>query len=193
MPTRSETQTVTASFGAALAGLALAPAAEGAVADLSFSPTSAAFPVGLPPETIQASGGGFTGIFYASNTSSYQRFGVNTAYPGSGFAGFRPATATPTVSAGDGFTGVIYGPGTLVGTFDIGFLTTGGAVGWLRVAFAGIDGPITFLDGAIETEAGTPITVGDSAVVPLPATLPLAGLSLLALGAVGLRRKRAAA
>ncbi len=193
MPSRSETQsvpqTVTASFGAALAGLAFAPAAEAAVADLAFTPATVSFGVGVPPATILASGGGFAGSFYASNTASYQVFGVNPSYPGSGFVGFRPATATPTISPGDGFTGLIYGPGTLVGTFDIGFLTTGGAVGWLRVAFAGIDGPVTFLDGAIETAAGTPITVGDSAVVPLPATLPLAGL---ALGAVGLRRKRAA-
>lgn len=75
-----------------------------------------------------------------------------------------------------------------------GFITDANLAGWLRVTLDGDAGEVTY-EGAIGT-MGERIRVGSFAApditpVPLPGALPLAGLGLVALGAVGLRRKRA--
>lgn len=63
--------------------------------------------------------------------------------------------------------------------------------GWLRLVFDPVDQEVQLIDWAYESVADTAIAAGDTTSVPLPATLPLAGLGVLALGAVGLRRRRA--
>jgi hypothetical protein len=99
----------------------------------------------------------------------------------------RFAQSSSFISPGDSFSGASAGTGTV--TF--GFLTRAGNVGWLQVDFGGQGNPVQYLAGAWE-DAGNRIHVGGAEEVPLPGTLALAGLGLLAMGAAGRRKRKAA-
>lgn len=187
-------------FGAALAGLSATPAAA-EVVPLTFLPSS------LPFGTTR-----FIAL-YTSETSlrnvgrirAYNRTGVTSfgapnatrTFAANDGSGFRLAPSGSPVTTGQAFF-IMFGafnplpalrnPGSTTLTF--GILTGDGDPGWIRMTMQD-QGPISY-EGAIEV-GGTTITSGSLVSdVPLPATLPLAGLGVLALGAAGLRRRRRA-
>ena len=98
-----------------------------------------------------------------------------------------------TASAGEilntstfvGDTGSWSNSTTATGTVYMGFRTLGGQVGWFATNLGGSQGAMVYTEGQAGT-AGESVTVGASAI-PEPGS---AGLALLALGAVGLRRRR---
>lgn len=191
---------VAAGFGAALA--VPAASAEAAVIDLSFSQGSVAYTangVGNLAATVTLTGPGFTATFGQFNNSVGQ--GLNSASVGA--LSFRYYTQTQaTVTTGQTFS--IYftanstgGYGAVTGTATVAFRTAANQLGWIRLNFGlGLGDDIQYLAAAVETTPGQSIRLGEAAPtedVPLPATLPLAALGTLALGAAGLRRRRKAA
>ncbi len=170
-----------ASFGAALASMYVAPNLEADIVDLTFSQTNiaegvlgtfvSAIPVGAgfaawnggtnAVTAVPAGSGGFNGGLALVNYSSTLT---------NGFTGF---TA--------GFTNV-----STTGTHYVGF-SHNGNVGWFQVTIAG--NPGAYLIGPGEYgSAGESVHVGGTDVIPEPTSL--AALSVLALGAAGVRRNR---
>lgn len=197
-----------AGFGAALAGIgADAPAALADVVNLTGS-----FQTDLSRNgfVVLSTSGGFEHDVYMIRNAArasilFGYFGQYNGGGGAGMGGRMAASASESVSAGFGGRGTFSffglssgGSGTYTFVFQSagrnGATGGGSNVGWFRLSMTpvGATPGIAFLDGAIETVGGS-IQVGESAAaVPLLATLPLAGLGVLALGAAGLRRKRKA-
>ena len=190
-----------ATFGAALTTLYSAPELNAQIININFAPDTVAFSGG------PASAAAITPIDFTNVVSgSYGIPGVNGAvgvfnndtYGVSIFANFFTGfdggiVGLAEVQPGDFFNG----DGTAYGlNFDraetgiryIGFLA-GGSVGWFSVDLgdAPLDGSdLVFTGGQFLVGGGPGITVG----VPEPSS---AGLAALALGAIGLRRRRKAA
>ncbi|WP_138469366.1 hypothetical protein [Poseidonocella sp. HB161398] len=175
-------------YGAALAALSLAGGteAEAAVVPLSFDPGSLSFLPGPTYGTYVAllAEGDTVATFLQQNDNAGKSFGNNWSG-----TGFRQVAAGSTISTGQVFDSVIALAPDFEGTLTFGFITDADQVGWFSVSFV-TGGAVTWLDGAFET-TGSSILAGQSVAVPLPASLPLLGLSTLALGALGVRRMRA--
>ena len=197
----TKTKFAAATFGAALTSLYSAPELNGQIIGINFASDTVAFSGG------PASAASITPIDFTNVVSgSYDIPGVNGAvgvfnndtYGVSIFANFFTGfdggiVGLAEVQPGDFFTG----GGTTNGlNFDeletgiryIGFLA-GGSVGWFSVDLgdAPLDGSdLVFTGGQFLVGGGPGITVG----VPEPSS---AGLAALALGAIGLRRRRKAA
>ncbi len=202
-----------AGFSAALAGAAAAAPAEAAIVDLTATRAAPVFPAG--DFFVVTSTGGFVNNPYLANSTGqgliFDRLGTygNFLPGGSLGAGMlgKFTTAGATVApgfAGQTFAATVPGAPGASGTFYAAFETRGlngfpgGRVGWLKIVIDSantgrLDAAITA--GALQTLQGGSIVVGQGAEarIPLPATLPLAALGTLALGAAGLRRKRRAA
>lgn len=183
-----------AAFSAALAGAGAAgSAAEALVVNLTASPsTSTAANFTMSFNSPSANAIHLVNIDN-NNTGSLNRV-VHTVFGAASFRG-TGSNLTGTVSAasiatnsfqntlGSGFTAV------LNFAFEAGIGSQN--AGWYRLRFQ--SGTVSFIEGAYNT-MGQPIRFGEtaaSAAVPVPASLPLAGLGVLALGAAGLRRRRA--
>ncbi len=186
-----------AAFGVALAGLAAGPA-EAAVVSLTATPATLPYGAGtfgVADAYVQLlAGTSAIGTFAAFNNAYGKSFG--------GTSGFFPAvsgslgwigTAPATITTGLTFATGVFATASSTGTRTVAFRTDANQLGWLRVSFGGQGGTVAYLAAAYETTPGAPIGAGEGpTAIPLPATLPLAGLGLLALGAAGLRRKRTA-
>ncbi len=207
-----------AGYSAALAALALPVEALSAVTPISGLPAGN----GVVPLTASASagvdgyatrysfsfsGGPYGTVFYSA--FSY-RFGFVDAV--SGLQAFLPvnsgdviasdlpnvlsnlSTNTSTFTFATNTTALQYLPEPPASrTVLVGFKTVADRNGWLRVVFNDPNlGVAGILEGAVG-DPGEPVIAGSFNQVPLPATLPLAALGVLALGAAGLRRKRKAA
>lgn len=186
MTDRSAAARSIAGFSAALAALGAAAPADAVIIDLTFDPSSVAYGGGADVYPRTLSGGYFAELITVVNNAGGKRFT---------FTYFDAAIVTPNQNITDGIlitgTPMFTFPASASGTVTMAIDFAG--VGWFRVNLGGPGGPITFLAASTQTEMGVPITAGQTSAsnpVPLPATLPLAGLGVLALGAAGLRRRR---
>lgn len=129
--------------------------------------------------------GGQIGGFGMWNTSSGKTFDFN----GSPMQSWRIASAGEVLNtstfAGNTSSSTSFNTGAS-GTVYMGFKSLDGNVGWFSANLGGAQGDVTFGSGGYGN-SGESLTVG--VAVPEPSAF---GLSLLALGAVGLRRRRAA-
>ena len=203
----TKTKLAAASFGAALTSMYSAPELSAQVVDLSFTPSIAPFLMqsdspeavvvsgissnGANPINVVISNRSFAGLrertFVVGPTSFGSGYGIaNVASvdPGDVFSnGFVSNGTNPFFSSG------LFLPSTLTGIETFGFLFSGQA-GFFRADFGlQLGDPITLLDGQFNI-GGSSITIPEPPSVPEPSSV---GLTALALGAVGLRRRRKAA
>ncbi|MCH1505749.1 MAG: PEP-CTERM sorting domain-containing protein [Verrucomicrobiales bacterium] len=122
--------------------------------------------------------------FAAYNTISWKAFSVGQSQVSSWATAGVGDVLNPVNNFGNA-TSSIYRAFDATGTIYVGFKVDGN-VGWFSANLGGDGGAVTFNGGQFGN-AGESVTVGVQ--VPEPSAF---GLSLLALGAVGLRRRRAA-
>ena len=159
----------TSVFGAALASMLVAPELQAEIVDLTFSQSSVMFG-GVGVIGLNEVGG----IFLHYNLN----FG-RTMFIVAGLDNIRTVGLSSILSPNT-FTGAISIPFTAGSstTNYVGFITLGGNVGWFSFSVAGPGTAINYLEGRYGN-------AGESVHVPSPGAL-----ALLALGAVGIRRKR---
>lgn len=177
----SQATKIVTTFGAGLACAALAPSAEAAIISLTPTPGSVGYNPGPFTYTVNVN------LAPGVNFGQYNDFiGKSMVNNGGGVLGFVFAPQSNMITASMNFTNLLIGTGAS-GTATVGFQTSGGNLGWLRLNFGGSGGTVTYLAGALNTDPRAPIHSGS---VPEPATLGLLGLSALAAGARGIKRLR---
>ncbi len=185
--TRHRTQV--AAFGAALGSLAVGQAApaEASVVDLTSVVNTNLVEFGGPASAGEFVSLGAPGFFYQFNDT----IGKTLSTFGGGVVGFVSARASSILTsdprnppAWDSFFNI---GADADGIRTFGFLTDLGQLGWIRLDLGGTGGDIHYLAAAFNDEPGAPIHIGST---PEPATTALLGLSLLAMGARGVRRLR---
>lgn len=179
-------------FGAALASNYCAPELSAAIVTLDFTPGSVPFTTGSPlvPVQINTSGGKLVGGFSQWNDSEGKTMNFSTL-----IASWSEQVAGDTIDPAD-FSGKSFQnlnfSYTQTGTRFVAFRAlpgNGGGVGWF--AFVMGDSGDTVSYGRSQFSEDEELTVGaTTGAVPEPGSATI-GLSLLALGAIGLRRRRA--
>ena len=186
--------TTTSVFGAALASLLVAPELQADVVSLTFDPSTNPF--------VSSRGGGGGALFILINEvgagfSQWNDSQGRTMYlndegdDDSGLLSIGLVGLSSTLSAST-FAGMksLFFSASSSGTQYVGFRVGGddeggddghGNVGWFSFSVAGFGSDINYLEGAYGND-GESVHVG---TVPSPGAL-----ALLALGAVGIRRKR---
>lgn len=204
------TEVTIAGFGAALAANYGAPELQAGIITLNFSPGSAPYTTASSLRSIQitTSGGGAVGGFSQWNDS----IGKSMSFNGN-MASWALKNSGDVIneSTFSGSTSGFYFATHVTGTQFVAFkakseIYAGGGIGWF--AFYMGDAPkgdVDYTGGSQFANAGETLTVGTNysppggdgdsgtgggSTVPEPGTA--FGLSLLALGAAGLRRRRAA-
>ena len=194
----TKTKLAAASFGAALTSMYSAPELSAQVVDLTFTPSIVPYdlivPITAPTVVfgIPTSNGVSDITFVFFNDSIGRTFigplgatSFATVDPGDVFSGFVPADG-----GGQTFTSTFFPPAFvslangLTGIETFGFVLSGDA-GFFRVDLQS-RGPITFLDGQLAIGSSS-IAIPEVPTVPEPSSV---GLTALALGAAGLRRRR---
>jgi PEP-CTERM motif len=178
-------RTHVAAFGAALGSLAVGQAApaEASVVDLTSVVNTNLVEFGGFADAGEIVSLGAAGSFYQFNDT----FGKTLNTNGGGIAGFVSARASSNLTSDRFFTGGInFGPSS-DGIRTFGFVTDLGQLGWFRLDLGGTGGDVHYIAAAFNDEPGAPIHIGST---PEPATTALLGLSLLAMGARGVRRLR---
>jgi MYXO-CTERM domain-containing protein len=182
---RTIAKTAAVAFGAAMSSMYAVPDLNADIVGITFSPGAA--PFGNLQNVQMSSTGGNIGSFSQWNDS------IGKTFIPSGIQSWGTFAASASLSVNQAFTfgGTAANFGaSAVGTAYIGFKSNAGNVGWFSIVLGGT-GPIQF--GTLGSEygnAGETLTIGGTVVsVPEP---QLAGLAVLALGAVGLRRRRRA-
>ena len=198
MKTTRKVTTAAATFGAALTSLYVAPELQAQVNDLTFGTAN---PVAFGAGTNFGSVGVLTNVFLGTVFQDNNPGGKNAIASTVGLGNLalvdsgqllRASTFDPVFIAG----GVPFSADA-TGTVFLGFLNpadTANAdpdddidrVGWFAVDLGGTGGDVTFLEGQFGF-AGEDVIVGGA--VPEPSG---GALAALALGAIGLRRKRKA-
>jgi len=170
-------------FGAALASMLVAPELQAqTVSTGAMNPGSIGFNftgsgTGLVALSLTALPGG-------AHFSQWNDYVGRTMLVGGGgyINSFGTVQQSQTLLASQ--AGWAYGfspPNNASGTAFIGFHTVGGNVGWFHVSFGGFGGAVVYTKGGWDPNGGN-VHVG---TVPAPGAL-----ALLAMGAVGIRRKR---
>ena len=209
----TKTKIAAASFGAALTSMYSTPELSAQVVDLTFTPSTV--PYGSNNALIASV---VFGIPTSDGVSSVNFIFINN-FIGRAVLGPPSAASFATVDPGDVFSGFVpadgggqtftftstffpYGTSTftffppafvllangLTGIETFGFVLSGDA-GFFRVDLGQPGGPVTFLDGQLAIGSSS-ITIPEvPTAVPEPSSV---GLTALALGAVGLRRRRKA-
>jgi len=194
MVKKNHTQKLAAGFGAAVASLYAAPELTADIVNINFNPNSVAFSASgsLQFVSLSSSGGGGLGTFLQGNNNGGKFFIIGGTFNVSSATLVNPGSVLnpSTFSGDDPFLSSFSASAT--GTVYIGFRakpSNGGGVGWFSIDLGGAGNAVVFnTAGAQYGNNGESVTVGGSAI-PEPGS---AGLSLLALGAVGLRRRRRA-
>ena len=189
----TKTKLAAASFGAALTSMYSASELSAQVVDLTFTPSTV--PYGSNNALIASV---VFGIPTSDGVSSVNFIFINN-FLGRAVLGPPSAASFATVDPGDVFSGFVpadqtftsnffsFGLGTVTGIETYGFVLSGQA-GFFRVDFGQPGGPVTFLDGQLDTSGSSSITIPEvPTAVPEPWSV---GLTALALGAVGLRLRR---
>ena len=202
----TKTKLAAVSFGAALTSMYSAPELCADVVDLSFTPSIVPFLTltqSDSPEAVVVSGissNGANPINVAISNRSFaglrqRTFVVGPTSFGSGYGIANVASVDPGDVFSNGFvsdnrifySSGIFIPASVTGIETFGFISSGQA-GFFRVDFGQQVGSITLLDGQFNI-GGSSITIPEVPAVPEPSSI---GLTALALGAVGLRRRRKA-
>jgi len=201
----TKTKLAAASFGAALTSMYSAPELSAQVVDLSFTPSivplvtpSGDFnPIAVLGTTSNGANPINVDIYNRSFSGLRSRtFVVGPTSFGSGYGIANVASVDPGDVFSNGFVSdkrIFYSSGIFIGASVTGIETFGflssGQAGFFRVDFGQEAGPITLLDGQFNI-GGSSITIpAVPTSVPEPSSV---GLTALALGAVGLRRRRKA-
>jgi hypothetical protein len=175
-------KTVAASFGAALATLYATPELNADVVAINFNPASKLFNGSLETITLSTTAGPIA--TFGQWNDSIGRTMVIGDMQSWAFLSFSNSISPATFAGATGNFG--FGTSESGSTY-LGFRSAAGNVGWFKVVFTAPGGSILFGPGQYGNN-GESVHVGGSPV-PEPG---LAGLSLLGLGALGLRRRRAA-
>jgi MYXO-CTERM domain-containing protein len=161
-----------ATFGAALVTLGVTSELQAEIVPLTFNPGYVPWGYGAY-NFINEVGASFFQWNDSIGKTMYWFYGNGAA----------PAQVSQTISPGTfAGTSFLFFSAYATGTKYVAFSYSGN-VGWFSFDAAGFGGNITYLEGAYGN-AGEAVHVG---TVPAPA-----GLALLALGALGIRRKRSA-
>lgn len=176
-------------YGAALSTTMLATGVNAATVELTAIPTTIS--------TSASSTVDITGVvsfaFDFLNTSAFGRslYGLSTNGTGANF-GIVNFSSTLTSGAGFGTTLNVASFG-FDGTVFVGFETFLGNLGFIEFDFDE-DGEARIVSAFASDTVGEAIHVGNNNVapIPVPASLPIMAGGLLALGAVGLRKRRKA-
>ena len=173
-----------ATFGAAMTSLYAAPELQAEINDLTFGPGAVAPTGSAAVQVAFSSINGPVGAFFHYNANSGKGgFGVGdlevlTGSFGQNLFGSTFAAENSAIFAADA-TDLVY----------VGFRTGGEVtdnVGWFSIQLGGLGGDDVFTAGEFGS-GGESVTIGGTAAVPEPAG---GALAALALGVVGLRRKR---
>lgn len=184
------TKVAVAGFGAAMASVFAIPEAHATIIPISFSETLKSLPQRYSVKASDVDGLVFRG--YASNGDYplvlYKGIMLDS-YASLTIKSIEQVIAATTFSGTYGVTRSLADSATEY----FGFRNNAGQVGWFAINWGGRGGNITFLKGAVNTDEGGSIVVGQmSASVPEPSELGLFALGLLALGAAGVRLRREA-
>ena len=162
-----------------------APELSADIVGLNFTPGAVNWTSSSTTNSVQvdSTGGAAVGGFNLWNDSIGKSFVFNS----SGMRSWRNASAGEVLNTSTfaGNTSIFSNSTGNSGTVYMGFRANDGNVGWFAANLGGVQGDVTFGSGQFGN-AGESVTVG--VAVPEPSAF---GLSLLALGAVGLRRRRA--
>ena len=182
-------------FGAAAASIYAAPELMASIETITFSPGSVAFTssstaVNVAMDTV----GGDVGTFSQYNDSVGKSF---MASGGLGSFAVVSAGVVLNTSTFSGSTSSIAFSTGATGTVYVGFRATsanGGGVGWFSMDLGGSAGDIVYgTAGGQYGNNGESVTVGQSPG-PGPGDVPelgsAYGVGLLAMGAIGIRRRR---
>lgn len=176
-------------FGAAVASIYAAPELSADVVGINFNPSTVAFTsssTAVSVEMATDAGSAALGSFGQYNDS----VGKSMVFFGGDMASWALASAGQELNASTfaGSTSSINASVSQTGTFYVGFKNSAGGVGWFSVNLGttGSGSDISYNSGQFGNN-GESVTVGAGTAVPEPGS---AGLALLALGAVGLRRRR---
>ena len=180
----------TAGFGAAMATVYTAPELSADIVGLYFNPGAVGWTSSRSASALRTvamntnTTGGEIGWFTLWNDSTGKTFSLAPDR----LASWATANAGDVLNTANfpGISATLYNSTAATGTVYVGFKSLDGNVGWFSANLGGIGGDVTFNGGQFGT-FGESVTVG--VAVPEPSAF---GLSLLALGAVGLRRRRAA-
>ena len=167
--------TTSSVFGAALASMLVAPELQADVVSLTFTPDSQPFNFLSNLYTVQVDPG--LGYFRERNDPGFRGLGYWNGVLSSVSLGF--VSKSDSLVFGQTFGGnhTVSWTQAASGTYFVGF-NSGGNVGWFTVTLDGFQGAMHFGPGQYGN-------AGESVHVPSPGAL-----ALLALGAVGIRRKR---
>ena len=171
--------TVASTFGAALAAGFVAPELQADIVAVNFTPGSLAFGPGASTNVSMGTTGGNIGTFSQWNDSIGKTLNFNSPGMASwAIVSYSQTLANATFAGVAGNIGFTTGA---AGSVYIGFRTTAGNVGWFQMDLGGAGGTIVWGPGGYGN-AGEDVHVG---TIPAPA-----GLAVLAIGAVGIRRNR---
>lgn len=162
----------TATFGAALATMGVAPELQADIISLSFNPGSIGTSFGGPQLVSIVELGALFSQWNDSIGKTIYAGSLSSIAPASFSQNIDPTTFYGTFALGLA--------ASATGVFYLGFRYAGN-VGWFSFDAGGFLGNITYLEGAYGS-MGEPVHVG---TIPSPS-----GLAVLALGAAGIRRKR---
>ena len=181
-------------FGAAAASIYAAPELMASIETISFNPGSVAWTSSstLRSVSMSTSVNGNIGAFNMWNDS----VGKTLAFDSSNMASWRSVSAGEVLNTSTftGDTGSWSNSTTATGTVYQGFRSLDGNVGWFSVQLNGSQGDVVYgTAGAQFGNEGESVTVGQSPG-PGPGEVPelgsAYGVGLLAMGAIGIRRRR---
>ncbi len=170
-----------ASFGAAMTSLYAAPELQASIVTLTFSPGSISTNTGVNPIVIDQLG-------TAPAFSQWNDNVGKTMSAAGNLASFTLVALSQSLVAAtfSGTVGIVFSANA-TGSVYIGFRDTSGNVGWFSLNLGGAGGAVVYQTGEWGN-AGETVRVGGTAAIPEPGTAT--GLGLLALGAIGMRRRR---
>lgn len=186
---------VAVGFGAAAASIYAAPELSASIVNLDFTPSSAPWTSAstLRSISVQSTGGAAVGGFSQWNDSIGKSFSFN-----GNFASWAIAAAGEVLNTSNfsGTSSGFYFTTGATGTIYIGFRATsanGGGVGWFGASLGGSQGDIVYNagNGGQYGNNGESLVVGNgSGPSEVPELGSAYGVGLLAMGAVGIRRRR---